>query len=146
MHKTFLLSEHKDAWLEFVFDSLKKFLEKNNIEINEDFYDIKTFTVNKYHGVVESSKTNVPVSSSFNCDVINWLKQNNRTKSLKEFFKKDKVKIKFSYDEHQKAKREYLFKKFNKDGKFGLCNFVVGIKPQHKLLRNYEYVEPTSSS
>ena len=64
-----------------------------NIIIVEDFYDIKTFTKAKYDGVLDSSKTNVPVSNSFNCDVITWLDQNNRTKSLKEFIKKDKIKI-----------------------------------------------------
>jgi len=147
LHKTLLLSnKYKDIWLEFVFDCLKKFLEKNNIQINEDFYDIKTFTKAKYDGVLDQSKTNVPISDSFNCDVITWLNQNDRTKSLKDFIKKDKIKIKFSYHAHQINKREYLFKKISNDDKLDLCDFVMGIKPQHNLLRNYEYVEPISFS
>ena len=141
IHKAMLLSKYKDVWLNFVFSSLKKFLQTNNIEITEDFHDIVTFTKNRFDGVLDSNKTCVPINSFFNCDIINWLQQKNRTRPLKEFAKKDKVKIKFFYNKPQTEKREYLFKKFSEDTKLAKCNIVMRTKPQHKLFRNYKYVK-----
>ena len=141
LHKALLLGKYKDIWLDFVFDSLKKFLVSKNVEIDEAFHDIVTFTKCKFDGVLDSSKTYVPINSFFNCDVINWLAQENRTKPLKEFAKKNKIEIKFIFNEHQVAKRDYLFKNFKESSKFDMANFVLRVKPQHKLFRNFEYAD-----
>jgi len=139
IHNAMLLSNHKDSWLEFVFTALKKFLEANNIKINEDFHDIKMFTKCKFDGIFDANKTDVPINNSFNCDIINWVHQENRTKSLKEFIKKDNVNIKFLFNKHQIERRKYLFKKFNGNTEYDKTNILLGSKPLHKILRNYEY-------
>ena len=139
IHKAMLLSKYKDSWLEFVFNSLKKFLKSNNIEINGGVHDIIIFTKNKFDGVLDSKKIDVSIKSSFNHDIINWLNQKNRTKPITEFEKKDKIEIKFFYNEPQIKKRKYLFKKFNENTDLAKCNIVMRYKPQHKLFRNYEY-------
>ena len=122
------------------------FFKKNEeVEINEDYHDVITFTKCKYDRILDLTN-HVPVDSLFNYDVINWIRQEDRTKSLKEFMTKDKVKIKFLYNKYQIAKREYLFKKFKENTKLNLANIIYRFKPQHKILRNYEYVEPISYS
>ena len=139
IHNARMLANHTDTWLDFVFSSLKKFLKNNNIKINEDFHDIKMFTKCKYDGIFESSKTHVPINVSFNFDIIDWVRQAHRTKSLKEFAKKDNINVKFSFNKHQIKRREYLFKRFNEDNEFDRCIILQRSKPLHKILRNYEY-------
>ena len=144
-HKALLLSKHKDAWLGFIFSSLKKFLEERNVKIEKDFYDILSFTKYKYEGIFDFTKTRVPITAFFNYDIISWLEQKKRTKPLKKFLKKDKVKIKFLYNKREIERREYLFKQFNEGSKHNLCNIIIRIRPHHKILRNYEYAKPLSS-
>ena len=99
----------------------------------------------KYDKILDL-KNHETIDSLFTYDVINWINQKDRVKPLKEFTKKDKVKIKFIYNKYQIAKREYLFKKFKDNTKLNLANIIYRFKPQHKILRNYEYVEPISYS
>ena len=145
VHKALLMSRYQEPWLKFVFSSLKDFLKKNNVKIEEDYHDVITFTKCKYDKILDL-KNHETIDSLFTYDVINWINQIDRVKPLKEFTKKDKVKIKFIYNKYQIAKREYLFKKFKDNTKLNLANIIYRFKPQHKILRNYEYVEPISYS
>jgi hypothetical protein len=102
------------------------------------------FTKCKYDGIFESSKTHVPINVSFNFDIIDWVQQAHRTKSLKEFEKKDNINVKFSFNKHQIKRREYLFNRFNEDNEFDRCIILQRSKPLHKILRNYEYTQGTT--
>ena len=136
-HKAMLLFKHKDIWLEFVFDCLKKFLLENNVEVDKQFDDIVEFTKCKLEGVMDRSKTNVEVKKSFNFDVVTWVNQEDRAKPLKEFKNGSKIKIKFAYDTNQIRERNVIFDKFKNNDAFDMTNILVSIRPQHKVFRKF---------
>ena len=140
-YKSMLLSKHKEVWLDFVFNCLEKFLKANGVKAGEEFYDITTFIRCKFDGVLDVKRTNIEINNYFNYDIINWLNQQNRTKTLKEFKDKEKVKMKFAYNKNQILLRNTLFEQFNENNGFSITNVLEGIKPQHKLYREYELVK-----
>ena len=140
-HKALLLSKYQDVWLDFAFSCLKKFLTKNNAPIKEDFYDLVSFVKCKFDGVLDHSRSYVSFINSFNYDIIEWLNQKDRSKTLKEFNNKDKTKIKFIYNENQIKERATLFNKYKDNDTFSVTNVLVSVRPQHKIYRKYEHVD-----
>ena len=140
-HKALLLSKYKDNWLKFCFSCLEKFLIKNSVPVKEDFHDLKTFVESKFDGVLDQNRSNVSFINSFNYDIIKWLDQKDRSKSLKEFYNKDKTKIKFHYNENQIKERVTLFNKYTDNDDYSITNILVSVRPQHKIYRKYEHVE-----
>tara|TARA_Y100000294_G_C8563817_1_gene340073 strand:+ start:412 stop:2454 length:2043 start_codon:yes stop_codon:yes gene_type:complete len=140
-HKALLLSKYQNVWLEFAFSCLKKFLTNNNVQIKEDFNDLVSFVKCKLDGVLDHSRSSVSFINSFNYDIIKWLDQENRTKTLKEFNDKDKTKIKFVYDKDQIKERDTLFDKYKYKDAFSVTNILVSIRPQHKIYRKYTNIE-----
>jgi len=142
-HKAMLLYKYQDVWLEFVFNCLKKFLEINNIKVKEEFNDIMTFTKCKFDGILDRNRTNIPISNSFNYDIIDWLNQEDRTKPLREFKNrnKNKIKMKFAYNKNQILERNTLFGQFKNDDAFNIMYILERIRPQHQLYRKYEIVK-----
>ncbi len=139
-HKAVLLSKHLDVWLDFVFGSLKAFLKNKNIEIEEPLNDIMIFTKCKFDGVLDLNRTNIQINNSFNYDIINWLNQENRVKTLREFKNKDKIEMRFAYNNNQKIERNSLFSELKDNDAFSVTIILERIRPQHKLYRKYEYV------
>ena len=140
-HKAMLLSKHKEVWLDFVFNCLENFLKSNNVKVDEEFYDITTFISCKFDGVLDVKRTNVEINNYFNFDIIAWLNQQNRTKTLRQFKDKKKVKMKFAYNKNQILVRNTLFEQFNDNDAFSITNVLERIRPQHKLYREYELVK-----
>ena len=139
-HKAMLLSKYQNAWLEFVFKCLEKFLKANRVQVNEEYYDIVTFTKCKFDGVLDLNRTHIQINNSFNYDIINWLNQENRTKTLKEFKNKERVKMRFVYNKNQILERNTLFGEFKDKDTFSVTTILDRIRPQHKLYRKYELV------
>ena len=140
-HKALLLSKYKDVWLDFVFKCLGHFLKKNNIEIKEEFNDIEVFTKCKFDGVLDLNRTHVQINNSFNYDIINWLNQEHRTRPLKEFKNKERVRMRFTYNANQILERNTLFSEFKENDAFSATNILDRIRPQHKLYRKFELIE-----
>ena len=145
-HKAMLLSTHLNVWLDFVFESLRNFLELNNIKIEESFNEVTIFTKCKFDGVLDLNRTNIQINNSFNYDIINWLNQENRTKPLREFKNKDKIKMRFEYNKNQKIERNSLFSELKDNDAFSVRTVLERIRPQHKLYRKYEVVEDNASA
>ena len=141
IHKALLLSKHQNSWLDFVLNYLKKFLLSKDIQVGEDFNDISSFTRCKHDGILDSSKTHTPVSNSFDCDVIQWINQIARTKTLKEFKNGKKFKVKFTYDKSQIKERDHYFERYKSNTQLDLSNIIIAIKPQEKLFRKYHNIE-----
>ena len=139
-HKALLLSRYKDVWLEFNFSCLKKFLTANNIQIKDDLYEIITFIKCRFDGILDSSRTHIQLRNSFDYDIINWLAQENRTKTLKEFKNEKKIEMRFIYDRDQAVYRTALFNQFKNNDTYCVTQILERTKPQHKLYRRYEHV------
>ena len=139
-HKALMLSnEYIGNWLEFVFKSLKNFMESKNIKIEKDFEDVQLFTKSKFNGILDSEKTHLKLKYNFNYDVISWLHQENRTKTLKQFKNERTKKINFFYNSNQIKQRTNLFKEFNNQNAYDLSNIIEIIYPPHNVHRKYEY-------
>ena len=141
IHKALLLSKHHDSWINYVLIYLKKFLVSKNIKIGEDFNDVSSFIKCKQDGVLDSSRSRTPVTNSFDCDIIQWINQESRTKTLKEFKNGQKFKVKFSYDKNQIIERDHHFKRYESNTPLDLSNIMLAIRPQEKLFRKYHTIE-----
>ena len=116
-------------------------MKKNNIEIKEEFNDIEVFTKCKFDGVLDLNRTHVQINNSFNYDIINWLNQEHRTRPLKEFKNKERVRMRFTYNANQILERNTLFSEFKENDAFSATNILDRIRPQHKLYRKFELIE-----
>ena len=133
--KALLLSEYQEDWLSYVFDCLKEYLLKNNVAIDDSYENIVNFTKHKLDGVLDSNRTDLQIMNSFNYNLIDWINQKDRIKSLKEF--KDKTEIKYVYNVDQVRERNILFNKYTHIDKniFSKVHFIESIRPQHRLYR-----------
>ena len=141
IHKALLLSKHHDSWINYVLIYLKKFLISKNIKIGEDFNDVSSFIKCKQDGVLDSNRTNTPVTNSFDCDIIQWINQESRTKTLREYRNGQKFKVEFTYDKSQIIERNHFFKRYKSNTQSDLSNIMLAIKPQEKLFRKYHSIE-----
>ena len=141
IHKALLLSKHHDSWINYVLIYLKKFLISKNIKIGEDFNDVSSFIKCKQDGVLDSNRTNTPVTNSFDCDIIQWINQESRTKTLREYRNGQKFKVEFTYDKSQIIERNHYFKRYKSNTQLDLSNIMLAIKPQEKLFRKYHSIE-----
>jgi hypothetical protein len=141
IHKALLLSKHHDSWINYVLIYLKKFLISKNIKIGEDFNDVSSFIKCKQDGVLDSNRTNTPVTNSFDCDIIQWINQESRTKTLREYRNGQKFKVEFAYDKSQIIERNHYFKRYKSNTQLDLSNIMLAIKPQEKLFRKYHSIE-----
>ena len=91
--------------------------------------------------MLDSNRTNTPVTNSFDCDIIQWINQESRTKTLREYKNGQKFKVEFTYDKSQIIERNHYFKRYKSNTQLDLSNIMLAIKPQEKLFRKYHSIE-----
>ena len=103
--------------------------------------NVSSFIKCKHDGILDSSKSRTPLTNSFDFDIIQWINQGARTKTLREFKNGKKFKVQFTYDQTQLIERDHYFKRYKSNTQLDLSNIMLAIKPQDKLFRKYQSID-----
>ena len=140
-HKTLLMSEVGEEWIDIVFlitdQFLKKKLTKENKMFQDELPEIKTFTKCIVEDAFNFDNPEMILTETFRYDFLGWLNSTPET-SLQNYLNDSHITLEFSFKKEQLVLKSDAMERYGKELS-GIVKLIQRVGGIHRFMRKVSY-------